>query len=296
MTSKKLYLTIFGIVLFVALAVFVVKMILLHSNANTNRFVSIEDATTFLVAHVKDDYVKFVTELGENIKDPKFLEAVRLLKNKYGTVQSSTHFYPVKALIPTQNEISPEKSLLFPLKNAATADLFLKGGNIAVGNNSIVTSCGGRYIIDGHHRWSQLAVMNPTSYIKSIDLDNMCSPVDTLKAVQLGIAGAVGKIPIKGVKDFNLLSPNFDFGLFKSFIVANIDPSVIPVFEKYGKGYNVDEIVAYLWSNVEYLRMNNQPATGAPKRDYMPQTDTTSGSEWQTYLPKLESYANFCQR
>jgi hypothetical protein len=228
---------------------------------------------------LKDDYATFVQKLGVNILDPKFVQAINSLaslnKIKYLDCQPR-----VATLIPTQNEIDVSKSLSFPLTNVPTAQLYLAGGNIAVAGKKIVTSGGGKYIIDGHHRWSQVFVVNPDCLYQCLDLTELCEPFDALKAAEIGIAGDLENVPIAEVKGTNLLT--IDEQTLSNFIKEKINKDVIRAFAYYGKGDTVEQITSYLYGNVKLMQTNNKPIQNAPSRNYMPQTNLSKN--WLDYM------------
>ena len=76
---------------------------------------------------------------------------------------------PVQDLKPTQNEIALDKSLSFPLTNPKSTADCLKGGTVAIAGKRIITAKG-QYIVDGHHRWSQLYAMNKDASIAFLTL------------------------------------------------------------------------------------------------------------------------------
>ena len=219
---------------------------------------------------LKSDYTTFVSKLGDNVKDPKFLDAIKSLskENKINTTDISP---AVQDLRPTQNEVVLDKSLSYGLKDATTIDSFLKGGVVAVAGKSIVTAGGGKYVIDGHHRWSQLFCFNPNAKIKSLDLTDIKNPMEALKATQLGIAAQIGKVPTAQGGGINLFTINES--TLKKYVVDNISEPVVEVFKKYKKGNTPDEIANYIWENVQLLQSDAKPVAGAPGREVMPQTD-----------------------
>lgn len=219
---------------------------------------------------LKSDYTTFVSKLGDNVKDPKFLDAIKSLskENKINTTDISP---AVQDLRPTQNEVVLDKSLSYGLKDATTIDSFLKGGVVAVAGKSIVTAGGGKYVIDGHHRWSQLFCFNPNAKIKALDLTDIKNPMEALKATQLGIAAQIGKVPTAQGGGINLFTINES--TLKKYVVDNITEPVVEVFKKYKKGNTPDEIANYIWENVQLLQSDAKPVAGAPSREVMPQTD-----------------------
>lgn len=239
------------------------------------------------------DYASFVKKLGDDIKDPKVKELLR-----YGLqdgmpndekIKISRIAVAVKKLKPTQNEIDIAQSLHWSLTHPKDADKYLKGGTIAVAGKDIVTANKGQYIIDGHHRWSSVYMLNPEAKITAQDINNIPNPIGALKAVQLAIATDlnVNSIP-KGREGTNL----YDIGEaeFKKYVVDNIMDEVINVFKKYFDFQDTDieknkiEIAGYLWKNALLLKQNNQPIKNAPERAVMPQTDDTKN--WDLRLQK----------
>jgi hypothetical protein len=233
---------------------------------------------------LKIDYDLFVKELGDNIKDPKFINAIKTLSDQH-PINFSTVSPTVGDLKPTQNEIDVDKSLKFPLTNPQAAERDLKGGLVVINNKRIVTGNGGKFIIDGHHRWSEVAALNPEAKMAAIDLTDVKNPIRALKATQLGIAADLGKVPTAKVEGTNLLKINKNTLI--SYVENTITPEVIEVFKKYNKGDNAKEIGEFIWTNVEKMKQDNQPVPGAPKRDIMPQTD--DATQWQSLAPNTDT-------
>lgn len=229
-----------------------------------------EDETDDLKQILKNDYKTFVDKLGDNISDPKFISAVKSLSDKY-PIQTSDISPRVKDLRPTQNEVVLDKSLSYPLTNATSAEQCLKGGVVAIAGKSIVTAGGGRYVIDGHHRWSQLFCMNPEAKIAALDITNIKNPIQALKATQLGIAAQTGKVPMSTGGGTNLFT--IDEKTLKLYVINTITDPVVEVFRKNGKGSTKEEIANYIWENVKLLKRESKPIPGAPSREVMPQTD-----------------------
>jgi microcompartment protein CcmL/EutN len=225
---------------------------------------------------LKADYPTFVQKLGDNINDPKFQAAIKSIASKY-PIKTSDISPKVTDLKPTQNEIDVDKSLKFPLTNAQSAAICLKGGPVSIAGKNIVTGGGGKFIIDGHHRWSQLYCMNPEASITAMDVNNITDPIAGLKATQLGIAGDIGKVPVAKVEGQNLLKMGKDALI--SYVIKTITPEVLEVFKKANKGSDANAVAEYVWKNVELMQQKNQPVSGAPGRGIMPQTD--DATKWK---------------
>lgn len=229
-----------------------------------------EDETDEVKQILKQDYKAFVDKLGDNVKDPKFVSALKSLSDKH-PIKTSDISPSVQDLRPTQNEVVLDKSLSYPLTNVSSAEQFLKGGVVAVAGKSIVTAGGGKYVIDGHHRWSQVFCVNPDAKIKALDITNINDPMQALKATQIGIAAQIGKVPTAKGGGINLFT--IDEKTLKQYVENTITDDVLAVFNKYGKGQTKEEVANYIWGNVQLLKKDASPVPGAPPRDVMPQTD-----------------------
>lgn len=229
-----------------------------------------DEAEDELKKILKQDYSTFVKSLGDNIKDPKFLDAIKSLKDAQ-PVKTGAMAVACTDLRPTQNEVVLDKSLSYPMKDAASAELYLKGGTVSVAGKSIVTGGGGKFVIDGHHRWSQLFCINPDAKISAVDLTDIKKPIEALKATQIGIAAQTGTVPTAAGGGVNLFTIGED--TLKKYVMDNIQEPVVAVFKKYDKGDTPEAIADYIWGNVEKLKSTSKPVDGAPARDVMPQTD-----------------------
>jgi hypothetical protein len=219
---------------------------------------------------LKKDYKQFVASLGKHVKDPKFIAAIEKLSDK-APVKTSAMAPACTDLRPTQNEVVMANSLSYPLKDPASAEASLKGGVVAPAGRSIVTGGGGTFVIDGHHRWSQVFCINPEAKIKAMDLTDIKEPMEALKATQLGIAAQTGDVPKASGGGVNLFTVGQDE--LKKYVISTITEPVVDVFAKYGKGDTPETVANYIWENVKVLKSTSKPVTGAPKRDVRPQTD-----------------------
>lgn len=219
----------------------------------------------------KQNYPGFVSALGKFVGDPKFRKFIK--DTDTSKSQVSLKAIPVSKLIPTQNEVDITKSLEFPLKkNPDSAKIALNGGTVKVMSPIIVFN--GKYIIDGHHRWSQLYAMNKDAKIVAYDFTNpdITKPTDALKATQIAIVGAgATKIPTASAKGINLLT--IGEAELKKYVQETIVDTVINLFKEIKDIDGKDAIADYIWDNVSSMKKTSQPVAGAPKRDVMPQAD-----------------------
>lgn len=244
------------------------------------------------------NYQEFVAQLGKLASDPKvtaFLKTGNMDGNETDDKFTATAKpIAVTELRPTQNEIDVKGSLFWPLTKPDAMTKCLSNAPITI--KAPVVTYAGKWIIDGHHRWSQLYSMNKNGQINCIDLSGpKLNPIDVLKVVQLAIAADLGEVPVASVKGQNLLK--MPQSTLKKYVKATIQDScakiLIPKIQKGGsndkpeEGGEVSENVSksdaqiaanYIWKNVESMQGTSQPAPGAPKRDFMPQTDDATNA------------------
>jgi hypothetical protein len=168
-----------------------------------------------------------------------------------------------KALFPTQNEIDLDNSLSRGLSGDCSH--FFKSP-VQLGPNPVLTY-NGKYILDGHHRWSQVAVFNPEATLKCIDFKYKQGTVlDVLKDVQAGTLATLGKVP-SGKAGSNIYENNEES--LKKYIEQNISDACWQSIVKAGKAQDKTGVIQYLVTNAMKI---NRPANGAPDRTEMPQT------------------------
>lgn len=255
----------------------------LHIN-KANEAVGDEAIEQKLQDYFKQSYTKFVTSLGSSAQDSKFRQFIKNNDLKKFNVKLTS--VPVTKLTPTQNEIDIKKSLDFPLKDAKSAEKCLRGGTVKVQSPIIVfVGQGGKYIVDGHHRWSQVYCLNKDASVLAYeftDTENQIKkPLDALKVTQLAILGAgATKIPSQTVQGTNLLT--ISRKALIEYIVKEIDQQVVAVFNSILKIKTKGDIARYIAGNVDRMRKTSQPVPGAPSRGFMPQADDVPGGQKAT--------------
>jgi len=145
-------------------------------------------------------YAQFVEQLKVVAKDPK-LRAFLAAGKKDGApgdegVAVNPKTIAGSALSPTQSEIDLGNSIAWPFKNPDTIAAFYAGP--WKGGDPIITA-GGKWVIDGHHRWSSAMVFNPNVQLLCIDIA-ISDPEMALKMTQAAIATTKGNIPNQDVK------------------------------------------------------------------------------------------------
>ena len=195
-------------------------------------------------------------------------------------------------LRPTQNEVVMSKSLEFPLSHAGD---FIKynssDGPFKVGppGNDAIITFGGKFVIDGHHRWSALYCCNPNAQLHTFDIQKPgMEPQDVLKAVQAAILANLGAIPANKGGGINLFTVDEATVLKYVQAVLNNNSKSAALLYDYiqKKGVTVAEAAQMgvalvyqpltqkiIWPNIEILKAKSPPIEDATTRPEMPQTD-----------------------
>jgi len=119
-------------------------------------------------------YEDFVTTLAGNAADPKvraFISAGQLDDSgDDDKFRFTERAISVDELLPTQNEIDVDKSLKYPMKNPVDFLNYVNGEGEAFAPGGPIVTYDGKYVIDGHHRWSQVYACNSRAKIQAIDI------------------------------------------------------------------------------------------------------------------------------
>lgn len=179
----------------------------------------------------ENEYTSFVQTLSKTIGDPKvkaFIGAGSGEGSEDDFAISSPIALPVSNLKPTQNEVDIDKSLVYPLiKNPESFINFITLAGSPYTLGSPIVTFNQEFIIDGHHRWSQLYACNPKAKIKCINLTlKAIGPLDALKAVQASIGYTINKVPMQSVEGGNLYTLSGD--QIRAWILKNVPKSPLP--------------------------------------------------------------------
>ena len=144
----------------------------------------------------ESNYDQFVATLKKAMSDQDFVKMLRA-----GTTEDAVTVVDanpsVSALTPVQKEIGMANSFGFLIKKPGAADATIKVAKAGSGGPELkIVTLNGTYIVDGHHRWSQLFMLNPKATIQSFDIQlPVNDSADGLKIAQLAIAAKVGTVP-----------------------------------------------------------------------------------------------------
>lgn len=249
-----------------------------------------EEATSVseikLTGDQEKDYEAVVSYLQKQVEMSDFTEALddivsddRLYQllalgfgdGEYADVQMTveTTALPSKKLRPTQSEIGLDNSLKFPLKSDCSKyfqDPVTIVAPIITYNNN--------YVIDGHHRWSQINVINPEAQVAAIDFGYNLRPGEVLRTFQGAVAIANKDVPSQVSRVNNIY--DMSESEIRKYIEDNIQPICTESLIKVGVADDEEGVINYILKNCIALQHNNRPDSNAPEREYMPQTDEKS--------------------
>lgn len=221
-----------------------------------------------------EDYVKTLNEMVQDDKFKPLIDEAAGGDLAKVDLEMSIIDIPVTRLMPTQNEIDLDKSLKYGLSVAGNIKNYFKD---VVEIKMPLISYNGTYIIDGHHRWSQVFCFNPKAKMTCINFEGDLSPIQMLKSTQLAIAASINKVPTAKVQGTSLY--NVKEKELRSYIEKNFsDACIKDLIGANSKIKNKEDAVKYVVDNALKLIANNTPITRAPKRDVMPQTDEAPNS------------------
>ena len=192
------------------------------------------------------DLYHYTDLLKKIAKDPDFQKVARAGKTdgdesdeivsvERGSVQAAK-------LFATQAEIGASNSLADQMTNqynATSTALGLKGEPIIMPSADnpppAILVWNGKYVLDGHHRWSQIMMTNPEA---TVAVDSLSGPAlnnaeDALKITQLAIAIAAKNVVTKPFEGANLMTMGTDEVM--KYVAENISDEVLQMLVKAGK-------------------------------------------------------------
>jgi hypothetical protein len=238
-----------------------------------------------------EDYKTFVKKLGKLSNDKRVMTLLGSGlfdgSRKDESFKMEIKEIPVKNLRPTQNEIDMDKSLTVPLKAVFPSSLedVIGGKNVEIVAPIVVLN--DKYILDGHHRWSQVYSMNKDATMKALVFTGNIKPLDMLKVLQVAIANEIQEVPTKNVRGTNLFKVKDS--QVKKEVLEKISPMTLQIMKEHNKIQKgtKEEAVKYVLDNIHAMQRTSKPVPNAPSRNFMPQTDEAKYSLEQTRKGKV---------
>jgi len=167
-----------------------------------------------------------------------------------------------KDLTATQAEIGFGNSLADQVANkydATKTALGLNGTPIVMSSKAgpvPILVYNGKYILDGHHRWSQIMMVNPDGAVK---IDNLTGPAidneeEALKVMQFAIAATADKVVTKPFEGENLMQANEQ--QVANFVLKNVTDEVLQLLVQAQKIAKPDKqaAAAYIAGNLPVIK------------------------------------------
>ena len=231
-------------------------------------------------------YSKFVNILKNNSRDPKVQAVLNMGKDDGIPGDEKIKVNPeasfkVRELEPTQSQIGFDNSIGYLAgEDPKSAEKIIKGDTSSFDNNRILTA-NGKYILDGHHRWSQVYALNPNAMIPAVDLYLPgLEKEDILRVIQAAISSTykdVHKQPADAATDL------FDE---KKMPTHQMEERIKAIIDRSKKGeefmevikraYGLDELKAIKKLSDNAIEIKKKKPKSAPAREYMPQPSTTA--------------------
>ena len=200
--------------------------------------------------------------------------------------EGGTSIVKASSLKPTQADIGFENSLADQVVDQyGSTTKVLENDPIMLGPGagSPILTYDGKWILDGHHRWSQIMMTNPDGNVAIADLSGggIDGPEEALKATQLAIAAYTGNLKTKDLGGPDLMKSSPE--TVKKFVMAKITPSVLQLLADKNKIAEPKKELAadYYAKNLGII----QPLKGPfDRKQSMPQADYTGGKGTQNAI------------
>jgi uncharacterized protein YnzC (UPF0291/DUF896 family) len=230
-------------------------------------------AAALNAAFKTQDVAAFVNQFKTIASDPK-VQAILKAGETDGNPADEKITYgkgqvAVKGLLPTQAEIGFDQSIANILTDQYGSLQSILDGNANVGGP--IVTYNGKYIIDGHHRWSQVYAANPNASMENLDIKGKLSPTEILKIVHAAIAAKIGEVPSADPKGINILNGVAEKQVLDA-VNSKLSDKAKQIWASKGQKDNT-AVAKYIYGNLKQLISKNKPVAGAPGRKDMPQTD-----------------------
>ena len=137
-------------------------------------------------------YNEFINQLLVNVKSQEFLESFGTLVRNKGLAEDfgkyKTKFLQVDTLVPTQSQIGLTETLSW-LSDKSSISNIIVGEKADVFANNRILVANNKWILDGHHRWSYVYMLNPEASIPCININLPGKkPEEIIKDLQMTLA------------------------------------------------------------------------------------------------------------
>lgn len=173
------------------------------------------------------------------------------------------------SLLPTQREIYLDATLP-KMKDNEVPKYFTDVVEIA----SPIVTFNSRFVIDGHHRWLSICLINPRAQISVINFKSeTLTPIQFLKLLQGAIVLETGSLPEPPKDSYEIDVFHKSNKVISDYIEKTIPLKVLEDVSKHYELASTDRALSYVQQNALNIKYNNLPAVGSPSRELMPQTN-----------------------
>ena len=235
-----------------------------------------------LEALIGAEYKEFVAGLKNKIKDPKFQSFLEMgladgsVPDDRVTVD--TVDIPVKQLQPTQSQIGLADSLGYLSQKAPQGAATIAQGSVKPANiGGRIITANGKYVVDGHHRWSQIYLINPEATVPAINFNvggAFDSPEGVLKLTHLSIAATDKAVPLKQADSAtDVYKTGGDREKIVSILNKTVSDEMASVLAPFYKTKSKEGVVEKIADHAAILyKSTSSAAADGPVRGLMPQT------------------------
>ena len=192
------------------------------------------------------------------------------------TISSDSKYEPPENQIPVYQK--PERQIyskekvpkISDLKNVEVNDLF---SNKTILIKDPIVTFNSTYVIDGHHRWSELYMINPYAHIACLNIvaKKPEKPLQMLKLIQRFILMKKSQKRSEKAGFINVFTAN-EYVL-KQYIRANMTQGFVDYYMKKTNINNFEDVVNSIYNNIRRFQKEKTPIENAPIRFLMPQMD-----------------------
>lgn len=177
-----------------------------------------------------------------------------------------------QSLLPTQRELFLDHALP-KLKDDDGPNFYKDTVEIV----APIITFNNQFIIDGHHRWLTIVLLNPKAKITAINFS--CpdiTPIQFLKLLQGAIvldAGELPSTPKDNRKRVDLFHSSNKVIL--DYISKTVPFKILEFIKQQLALEDTERSIQFIYSNALSIKYNNLPAVGSPSRELMPQTNNS---------------------
>lgn len=175
----------------------------------------------------------------------------------------------VSGLLPTQSQVFLDGAL--PKLTVEQVPDFFKD---EVEIKFPIVTFNDHFVIDGHHRWLSIAMLNPNARIKCVNfISRNLTPVQFLKLLQGAIVMEEGELPKLPKNQYKIDIYHASRKKIAEYLSETLSFEILDALRSQLKLESTEEVLTYLEQNAYSIKYNNLPAIGSPSRELMPQTN-----------------------